>query len=556
MTSGPPVPRTVPLSPRVRVPLGHTFRKVFGQAKDIIPIKFPHSCRMAHQTSVPSMYHSPTFKIFLLALLACAWFFSPGSWNQTARYDSIQALAEHGTFCIDAYLLDPEHNNNTGDWARHQGRYYSNKAPGTMFLGALAYAPVYWAERAFLAHAPGSRLNFFNFWWVNFWCSTVPTAVLAMIFYLLLKKCGVSQNRSLFWSLALVFATPLWPYAGAMWGHNLAALFLALAFFFAVQNAPSTHSPDNPDHPENPDHPAHPASSVFLGLFAGLAVVTDYLAIAAIPCFTLFFLLQKRWRAFLNFALGGLLPLIIYCFYHWKCFGNPFLPATFFNNPGFLDAAAAGGIVAGFKTNVVARLLIGMPHGLFWCAPLCLFALPGFLALWRSGGEHRALGLLATGWFLLSLILNASFNGWHGGSGIGPRYLLPAFPAWAFLAAAAPMRKHWQRWLAVALTLVSVANMFVVANLTPLVSELVFNPYAVNWKYFLQGTPAEFPLQPISPGTLFGRLRHWANAVMLLIPTLLILRPLLRNAWQNAQFAQIRSNSLRRTGPFYSRWPC
>ena len=484
------------------------------------------------------MLRTTSSKILVLTLLACAWFYSPGLWNQTARYDSIQALAEQGTFCIDDYLPDPEHNINTGDWSHAKGHYYSNKAPGTMFLGALVYAPLYWAERVILRHAPSPRLQAVNFWWVNFWCSTVPTAVLVMIFYLLLKKCGVSPNRSLFWSLALVFATPLWSYAGAMWGHNLAALFLVLAFFFAVQNAPSTHSPDNPDHP---------ASSVFLGFFAGLAVVTDYLAIAAIPCFALYFLLQKRWKEFLHFTLGGILPLFLYCFYHWKCFGNPFLPATFFNNPGFLDAEAAGGIVAGFNTNVLARLLIGMPHGLLWCAPLCIFALPGCRELWRRGGERRALALLAGGWFLISLALNASFNGWHGGSGIGPRYLLIAFPAWAFLAASAPMRERWQRWTAVALWLLSAANMLVIASLSPLASEILFNPYATYWTWFLHGfrsLPAfAQTVRPVSLGTLLG-FQPWSDVIILLGVGFFAARDNVLNILRLA-FAQIRSNSLK-----------
>ena len=551
------------------------------------------------------MFRTTSSKILVLTLLACAWFYSPGLWNQTARYDSIRALAEQGTFCIDDYLPDPEHNINTGDWSHAKGHYYSNKAPGTMFLGALVYAPLYWAERVILRHAPSPRLQAVNFWWVNFWCSAVPTAVLAMIFYLLLKKCGVSPNRSLFWSLALVFATPLWPYAGAMWGHNLAALFLALAFFYLaranrvqgtgyrVQGEPSTPvgdfplctEPDMPLETAPAPEPATPNPATqtekpvpctrcsrrwwssempatqteepvpctlylvpfFVGLFAGLAVVTDYLAIAAIPCFALYFLLQKRWKEFLHFTLGGILPLFLYCFYHWKCFGNPFLPATFFNNPGFLDAEAAGGIVAGFNTHVLARLLIGMPHGLLWCAPLCIFALPGCRELWRRGGEHRALALLAGGWFLISLALNASFNGWHGGSGIGPRYLLIAFPAWAFLAASAPMRKRWQRWTAVALWLLSAANMLVVASLSPLASEILFNPYATYWTWFLHGfrsLPAfAQTVRPVSLGTLLG-FQPWSDVIIILGVGFFAARGKVLNILRLA-FAQIRSNSLK-----------
>ena len=502
------------------------------------------------------MFRSNAIKLFALTLLACAWFYSPGRWNQTARYDSIQALAEHGTFCIDAYLTDPEHYENTGDWARHDGRYYSNKAPGTMFLGALVYAPLYWTQRALLGHAPGPRLQAVNFWWINFCCSALPTALLAVLFCLILKNIGASERRALGWTLALVFTTPLWPYAGAMWGHNLAALFLTLSIYYISYYTsihPSFTSAElfaprtEPPAPET-NHPSSliPHSSFLVGLFAGLAVTTDYLAIAAIPCFAAFFLLRKRWKDLLGYAAGGLLPAAIYCFYHWRCFGNPFLPATFFNNPAFLDTAAAGGIVAGFKTNVLVQLLLGMPHGLFWCAPLCVFAIPGFQALWRRGGEHRALALLDTGWFLLSLALNATFNGWHGGSGVGPRYLLPAAPAWAFLAAAAPMRKPWQRWLAATIALLAAANMLVVASFTPLASELLFNPYTFYWKHFLAGTAPYHHALAYSLGRLVAPLWPWTDLAILLATALLFIRkcPGLIPT-PHIQFAQIRSISLK-----------
>ena len=484
------------------------------------------------------MFRSNAIKLFALTLLACTWFYSPGLWNQTARYDSIQALAEHGTFCIDAYLTDPEHYDNTGDWARHDGRYYSNKAPGTMFLGALVYAPLYWTQRALLGHAPGTRLQAVNFWWINFCCSVLPTALLAVVFYLTIKNIGASERRALGWTLALIFATPLWPYAGAMWGHNLAAMLLAVALYCVARL--------------KTDEANTYALTFFTGLFAGLAVTTDYLAIAIIPFLAGDFLLRSSRfgdanpRRLLFFALGGLFPLALYCFYHWRCFGNPFLPATFFNNPGFLDAEAAGGIVAGFKTNVVVQLLVGMSHGLFWCAPLCVVAIPGFRALWRRGGEHRALALLAAGWFLLSLALNATFNGWHGGSGVGPRYLLPAAPAWAFLAAAAPMRKPWQRWLAATIALLAAANMLVVASFTPLASERLFNPYTFYWRHFLAGTAPYHHALAYSLGRLVAPLWPWLDVAILLAAALLFLLkcpglipPL------GGQFAHIRSNSLR-----------
>jgi hypothetical protein len=105
--------------------------------------------------------------VFLAALLAGAWFYSPGSWNAAARYDSIYALVEEGTFAIDTYITNPKKNVNTGDWSRHDGHYYSSKAPGNMFIGAAAYAPFYWGGRL-LGVKHNVHLDLFYGWWINF----------------------------------------------------------------------------------------------------------------------------------------------------------------------------------------------------------------------------------------------------------------------------------------------------------------------------------------------------------------------------------------------------
>ncbi len=55
-------------------------------------------------------------------------------WNQTSRLNLLHALFVHQTFRIDAY------HTNTGDKSVHDGHYYSDKAPGTVFLALPAFA--------------------------------------------------------------------------------------------------------------------------------------------------------------------------------------------------------------------------------------------------------------------------------------------------------------------------------------------------------------------------------------------------------------------------------
>jgi hypothetical protein len=55
---------------------------------------------------------------------------------------------------------------------------------------------------------------------------------------------------------------------------------------------------------------------------------------------------------------------------------------------------------------------------------------------------------------ILFLVVNASFNGWHGGAALGPRYLVPAVP---FLALPLVLAFDRMRALVVGLTIVSAA---------------------------------------------------------------------------------------------------
>ena len=89
----------------------------------------------------------PAVAIFLVVTLACGWFYAQGSWNQNARYDMIYSFVEPGTPDFLTFRIDHFHiiwkgkkTFNTGDWAFHDGHYYSNKAPGASLLGIPVYA--------------------------------------------------------------------------------------------------------------------------------------------------------------------------------------------------------------------------------------------------------------------------------------------------------------------------------------------------------------------------------------------------------------------------------
>ena len=396
--------------------------------------------------------------LFLTVLLACSWFFSVGSWNQNSRYDAIFAFCENEpgtprTFAIDRFIFDPERGGNTGDWSLYEGHYYSNKSPGTTLLGIAAYMPIRSLERTFLTSGKefSPELDTINAWLLNILLSGLPLAFAAVAFRRLLLRLELSAERASLFTFLMVFGTGMWPYATQLWGLPATGAFLILSLSLFLRGTP--------------------AAVCGAGLFFGLAVLFDYSAAVMIPAVgaALLFTMRKpghRIQPFL-FALGGVPMALLYFRYNMICFGGPLRFAFMYNNPIFVDQARTGGIAALPSLRILLELLIGQYRGIFPAMPFLIFAIPGFLLLRKSGGLRKGLAFLAGACILSLLLMNASFNGWHGGYAILPRYLIPSFPAWCLLAAFAPLKKPGVRGIFALTALLSVSNMLAVTICTP-----------------------------------------------------------------------------------------
>ena len=73
------------------------------------------------------------FLVGAVAFVSFAYFYGGGGWNQNSRFDLLRAILEQHTLRIDSY------HDNTEDKAHFAGHYYSDKAPGLVFL-ALPFA--------------------------------------------------------------------------------------------------------------------------------------------------------------------------------------------------------------------------------------------------------------------------------------------------------------------------------------------------------------------------------------------------------------------------------
>ncbi|HKA91444.1 MAG TPA: hypothetical protein VKE22_27465 [Haliangiales bacterium] len=392
---------------------------------------------------------------YLALFVTFAWFYQAGGWNQNSRFDLVRAIVDEGTLRIDDY------HRNTGDKARWNGHYYSDKAPGL----ALAAVPAVAAARPFVADVAWLS------WLATLWTAALPTALAAWLLAGAARRLGASEGGATFAALAFGLATPAWAYATLFFGHALATFCLVAAFAAAT---------------------ALPASArpLLLGLAIGLAVgwgtITEFptappgllicgfaLAQAAAP---------SRLRVAAGIAAGGLVAVGAFVAYNVAAFGAPF-------QTGYTHLEGWSGMREGFmgvtwpKLDILFEISFGGYRGLFFFAPVLVFAPLGWLtAPRRAGGVAAAI-------VVYYFLFNAAYKYWHGGWSFGPRHLAPALPFLALLLAFAWSRGRTPlRALLVAASLVSGGIQLVAVATTAQPPENVRRPLGdLLWPAFRDG---------------------------------------------------------------------
>ena len=447
----------------------------------------------ASRPSLRAWLARPEIWIALAVLFGGAYFCGSGSWNQNARLDAIFTFIEPGphqyTFRLDPFLPAPQRSINTGDWARSGEHYYANKAPGTMLLGAVAYLPVYLLESSLGVSWDTPAIAILNAYWINLWVSVVPLAVACVLWYrLLARRLGAPRAAAL--TLLTFFGTALFPYSTQLWGHTTAAAFVMMAWW-AFEEAP----------PEAPR-----AWDFAVGVAAGLAVLSDFLAFPTALALSLGVALRRRQRLPWLVA-GGTGPLLLLLWYQAYCFGSPWVLPTENTRPEFVDTSRALGLFGAIDLHALYQLTLGQRRGLFVQMPLLVAAFAGF-GFWVRR-ERRDVGLWGSlGTVVLTLLLVASFNGWHGGATVCARYLIVVLPLLARGLAELPSGRITSAVLGV-LAAGSVLNMLAVASVGPLAPDELDSPLtAFTYHHFLAGELHPFPL-PIRLQQLHPSFQKW-----------------------------------------------
>ncbi len=407
-------------------------------------------------------FFTPTgWTLFLMIFLSTIYIFPRwADWNQNSRLDLVLALVEQGTLQIDAFV------ENTGDYARVNGHYYSDKAPGLAFAAVPVYATLHRILVAPLAEpitgvlerSPAFRATLnpagtgVSPWKVRFAIAQVvlsalmvalPSAAIAFGLHGFLRHRFGAHPVTWLVPLAYGLATPAFAYANLFVAHQFVAALLMAAFALAWGIRQGWLGE---------------GWWVPLGVLLAYAVVSEYPAVLIAGAIALYGL--GGWRAgvpiiarrTLRLAAGGIPPLLLAAWHNAVAFGSPFeLGYTYsalwqeVHRQGFFS-------LRGPSLEALWGITFSPYRGLFFRSP---FLLLGFFGFWQMLREPvwRAEGWLAA-WVTLSFVtFNASSVMWDGGFAVGPRYLLPMVPFLALAAgfAVPTLMRHRAGWLAVGL---------------------------------------------------------------------------------------------------------
>lgn len=410
-----------------------------------------------------------------------------------SRLDLLHSLVVHGTVRIDAY------HRNTPDKARHDGHYYSDKAPGTVVL---ALAPFSFAVAGLgLLDIP---LDSKTGWLISSWTacagSIAVVAALGGVALFCWIRRWVDAGPALLTTLALFLGAAPLPYSTMMFSHALVIGLLAIAIWaldrqqgvFLVREHPASSGLIN----ERRLGIGRWMLDVFrcgrefvranrwdlgAGLACGWALASEYSA-GLIVAGLLIWLLTTGGRRTVPFCLAAVPPLLLIPAYNWACFGDLFtLPYSV--QASFPQMKEGLYAIKWPDAETALKLLLSPARGLLFWTPFLVMAFFGYPAL-----ATRSLR-----WFWLAyaaplvhvIVISGRTWDWTAGPTLGPRLLAPILPLLA-LPCALGVKRFPKLGFVLAVLSIGMTILATLTNATP--NTHLSNPLSeVHWDLFSQG---------------------------------------------------------------------
>ena len=421
----------------------------------------------------------------LASLLGLASFFSfiycyeGGGWNQNSRFDLLRAIVERHTLQIDAY------HTNTQDKAHFRGHYYSDKAPGLVFLAVPFALPARMGMRV-VGIDPESPRGEYALSFIVIACAVaLPTALAGVCLFFLALRFGADGVGAAFAVIVMSIGTPILAYASLFWAHALVGACLLFAFAAALKVGDGSSAR------------AEFWWALAVGVTAGWATVTEYPAVIASALLALFALIQAwprgsaaQWRVFFGVGLGAAVTACVLFGYLLAAFGG-LRPSYSYYDPNsfsFMQQQGYMGLTYPHPDRLV-KILFGCSRGLLFASSVLVAALVGW---WMMRKQFRAAVLVAGAIIVYYFLFNASFYWWKAGLAFGPRYAGASIPLLSLgLAVAWTQASRGWRWVLIAL---AVCSVFVTVIVVSTSSELAMQDSCPivhsSWPAFWSGQVA------------------------------------------------------------------
>jgi hypothetical protein len=362
----------------------------------------------------------------IAVLLSFSWMFrSITVPNERTRVYLAVALVDDHTISINHSV---ERFGKTLDLAHFEGRYFTDKAPGSSLLGAVVYGAV----RLF---SPPDAWHIETL--VNLMRSFLMIPFGLLGFWILrrwLRSMSIGQVHIDIVSVTWILGTSAFHYSASYYGHQLAAVGLLGAMYFSQRNGAGT---------------TQHIRLLAAGASAGFAGLVEYQSI--VPAVLCLFYVIWRYRAFkpvLFFVLGAAPFAFLLLGYNWAAFGGPFELSYHHLVSKKLQHSHSVGIggVSTPKLPAIFGSLLSLHRGLLVTSPIFVLLPFGLRRMWIQG-EQRALSVVIGCIVAFYLWFIFSADVWHAGWGFGPRLLIPMMPLTMVPIAFAAQRMHRSPWL-------------------------------------------------------------------------------------------------------------
>lgn len=388
----------------------------------------------------------PYALVAFLYLATSPFFAQINNPNEMVRVYASRAYVESHRFVINQVERDWGYVN---DKAIRDGELYSGKAPLQTLIGI----PIYAIAPKLLAalDLPQEKRQLVMV--LRLFGSTSIAILFAFALLRWVKtrgdELGLPPGVSTSLGLAITLGTMLYPYGLLFTGHNLAAACAfgsILALMTAVRLTPHTQNAAVNDATEDAPGPVSltppglmPAGWLLLaGFLAGATPFAEYpAALVALPGVLAGIYLSKgqRLQTLGLLTLGGAPTFGLGLWAHLEMWGSPFKTGySFLANPAYKDLVTPG--FFGVELPVFSRLLEALGSlntGLFVFSPFLLVGLIGLILTLLGRNDRprpgdRAFAAAGLTGVLLSFLFVASYEGWHGGWTLGPRYIISLAP--------------------------------------------------------------------------------------------------------------------------------